>query len=350
MDAPYRFCRRYAALSSYRRLGLPDTQWAGQQFSVRVHVAGSGDLQFQERCARIWESLQQLPLQLKDVLRGVIDEIRIERQEAFASATLGTWRAGVIRLNGDWSLIPALKRAGSEPDVAYRLLRSTLVHECGHALVEDSRGGVPLRQVVRLLASSGWLPHPAYDPIPYGAVGDDLDRLTTYYLQRLHQLDPRWRPDRPLNAPGSPSSRQLDRDLMARTSLTAAAQRSRRSTLGLVGPNQLATELRSDARQGREWPGVNLERAEAVISRRFPVSPYAEEAVAETPAEIFRVLYTPLSTVSRTVPALEEGRRILIAPWLAAERQAGIRLLPRDPWRGPVQMLSETARRMALER
>ena len=158
--SPYRSDRQYARLETYRRLGLPDATWAAEQFNLRVHVSTAGPEGAERRAAEVWEAVERLPLQVKDIVRGVIDEVRLDHEDSFPAETLGTWRDATMRINRDWSLIPALRNPGWHRDLGYDLLRATLVHEAGHALVEDPRGGIRLRDSVALIVASGWLPHP----------------------------------------------------------------------------------------------------------------------------------------------------------------------------------------------
>lgn len=337
--SPYCSDRQYARLETYRRLGLPDAAWASEQFQVRVQVANVAPEGSGGRVAEVWEAIDRLPVQVKDILRGLIDEIRLDHGGSFATGTLGTWRQGVMRINRDWSLVPALKGSQWHRDLGYDLLRATLVHESGHALVEDQRGGVPLRHVVSLIAASGWLPHPLRDPVPYGPVGRKVDTLSSYYLQRLRRLDPSWDGALPLGSPTQPSALQLDRDVMFEVPGATQLRTKPRGSLGLHGPEQLIARLRNEnpswlKRQLAER-GLSLEQVDSALRRRRAISLYAEETISETPAEIFRCIHAPFARVDRSRPALDEGQRILIEPWRTADRALGSRrvaLAPERPW------------------
>lgn len=337
--SPYRSDRQYARLETYRRLGLPDATWAAEQFQLRVHVSTVGPDRVEERAAEVWESVDRLPLQVKDILRGVIDEIRLDHDGSFPAETLGTWRDGVMRINRDWSLIPSLRNQGWHRDLGYDLLRATLVHESGHALVEDPRGGITLRDTVSLIAASGWLPHPLEDPVPYGPIGARVTTLADYYLSRLRRLDRGWVGHLPLGAPGVPTAEQLDRDVMLDVSAATRLRTKDRGSLGLQGSDQLLRRLRKDdARRltrGLAERGLGLEDVDAALRRRRGISPYAEESICETPAEIFRSIHAPFTRSERSRPALIEGERVLLEPWRTADRAIGARrpaLAPERPW------------------
>jgi hypothetical protein len=337
--SPYRSDRQYARLETYRRLGLPDTTWVGEQFDLRVHVASDGREGAAERVAEIWEAVDRLPLQVKDILRGVIDEIRLDPDGTFPSDTLGTWRKGTMRINRDWSLIPALRSTGWHRDLGYDLLRATLVHEAGHALVEDPRGGVPLRDSMAMVAASGWLPHPLNDPVPFGPVGRQVSTLTDYYLKKLRQIDPSWDEDLSLGSSELPPPSQLDRDVMRQLPPIQGAPTRVRGSLGLQGPDQLLRRLRGEdperLKQGLAARGLSLEDIDATLRRRRGISLYAEDAISETPAEIFRYIHSPFTRGEHSRPAVDEGERVLLEPWRNAERAIGARrpaLTPERPW------------------
>jgi hypothetical protein len=337
--SPYRSDRQYARLETYRRLGLPDTTWAAEQFNVGVRVSTSGLRGFEPRVAEIWETVDRLPLQVKDVLRGVIDEIRVDHDGSFPAGTLGTWREGVMRINRDWSLIPALRDPRWHKDLGYDLLRSTLVHESGHALIEDPRGGVPLRDFVALIAASGWLPYPLDDPVPYGPTGRQVSTLSAYYLSRLRRMDPSWDGELPLGSPGMPSALQLDRDVMYAVDKSTLLRTTDRGSLGLQGPEQLLGRLRTEnprwLNQKLAERGLSLELVDNALRRRRALTPYAEEAISETPAEIFRYLHVPFTRGERSHQSLDEGERALLEPWRTAEQTLGARraaLAPEHPW------------------
>jgi hypothetical protein len=337
--SPYRSDRQYARLETYRRLGLPDATWAAEQFSLRVHVSPDGPEGGDKRAGQVWETVDRLPLQVKDILRGVIDEFRLDSEGSFPTDTLGTWRDGTMRVNRDWSLIPSLRHPGWHRDLGYDLMRATLVHESGHALVEDPRGGIRLRDAVALIAASGWLPHPLDDPLPYGAVGRQVATLSAYYLKRLRQLDPSWDGDLSLGSPALPSSSQLDRDLMREVSTFNRQRTKARGTLGLQGSDQLLRRLRREepGRLTRELAdcGLVLEDVDSALRRRRGISLYSEDAIAETPAEIFRCIHAPFTRAEHSRPALLEGERVLVEPWRTADRTIGARrpaLAPERPW------------------
>ncbi|MGC1194386.1 MAG: hypothetical protein WA976_06280 [Candidatus Dormiibacterota bacterium] len=337
--SPYRSDRQYGRLETYRRLALPDATWAAEQFNLRVHLSPDGPEGAEERAGQIWESIDRLPLQVKDILRGVIDEVRLDSADTFPSDTLGTWRDGTMRVNRDWSLIPALRNQGWHRDLGYDLMRATLVHEAGHALVEDPRGGVRLRDAVSLIAASGWLPHPLDDPVPYGPVGRQVSTLSAYYLKRLRQLDSSWNGDLSLGSPALPSTFQLDRDLMRDVSAFKRRRTKSRGSLGLVGTDQLLGRLRREdpVRLNRELDdcGLVLEDVDAALRRRRGVSRYAEDSISETPAEIFRYIHAPFTRAEHSRPALVEGERVLLEPWRSSDRAIGARrpaLAPERPW------------------
>ncbi len=337
--SPYRSDRQYARLETYRRLGIPDATWAAEQFNLRVHVSQLGAAGHEDRAAGVWEAFDRLPLQVKDIVRNVIDEVRLDPGASFGEGTMGSWRQGVIRINRDWSLTPLLRDSNWHRSRGYDLLRATLVHECGHALIEDPRGGVPLRDFVTLVAASGWLPHPLRDPVPYGQVGGQVSSLAEHYLQRLGRIDPRWDPDACLGGPRLPPPLQLDRDMMAQVSLLTQQHTLARASLGLVGPDQLLQRLRLEqpAQLDRRLlaHGLSLEQVDAGLRRRRAVTLYAQETVSETPAEIFRYLHVPYTRGERSNQAVREGERLLLDPWRLADRAIGRRrtaLPPARPW------------------
>ncbi|HVB14274.1 MAG TPA: hypothetical protein VNH38_05930 [Candidatus Dormibacteraeota bacterium] len=337
--SPYRSDRQYARLETYRRLGLPGATWAAEQFNLRIHVATTGPDGGEGRAAEVWEAVDRLPLQVKDILREVIDEIRLDEEGSFPADTLGTWRDGTMRINRDWSLIPTLRDPGWHRDLGYDLLRATLVHETGHALVEDPRGGIRLRDTVALIAASGWLPHPLDDPVPYGPVGREVSTLSAYYLKRLRQLDPSWDGELSLGSPSIPSPSQLDRDVMREVSTFNRSRTKNRGSLGLLGSDRLLRRLRREdpVRLTRELAarGLQLEDVDAQLRRRRGISLYAEDSISETPAEIFRCIHAPFTRAEHSRPALTEGERVLLEPWRTADRAIGARrpaLAPERPW------------------
>ncbi|HUY57032.1 MAG TPA: hypothetical protein VMV12_04310 [Candidatus Micrarchaeaceae archaeon] len=337
--SPYRSDRQYARLETYRRLGLADGTWAAEQFNLRVHVSQGGPEGAETRACQIWETVDRLPLQIKDLLRNVIDEVRLDSQESFPSDTLGSWRDGTMRINQDWSLIPALRDPGWHRDLGYDLLRATLAHETGHALVEDPRGGIRLRDAVALIAASGWLPHPLDDAVPYGPVGRQVSTLSAYYLKRLREVDSSWDGELSLGSPALPSSAQLDRDVMRDVRASTRHRTKARGSLGLQGSEQLLRRLRhaDPGRLVRDLAdcGLVLEDVDAALRRRRGISFYAEDAVSETPAEIFRCIHVPYTRAEHSRPALLEGERVLLEPWRTADRAIGARrpaLTPERPW------------------
>ncbi|MGD0040917.1 MAG: trypsin-like peptidase domain-containing protein [Isosphaeraceae bacterium] len=152
--SPYRSDRQYARLETYRRLGLPDTTWAAEQFNVRVHVSSAGPMGFEPRTAEIWETVDRLPLQVKDVLRGVIDELRLDHDGSFPIGTLGTWRDGVMRINRDWSLIPALRESRWHKDLGYDLLRIPRDQIVRRAKLDEALRAAPASQGMDIDPSS----------------------------------------------------------------------------------------------------------------------------------------------------------------------------------------------------
>jgi hypothetical protein len=334
--APYYLPLDFAPLRGYLSRGLSAPSWAEDQFGLEVEVARSPGCGFEARCQQVLSAMDGLPLQVKDLLRGTISTIRLGREEDFAPGTLGTWRKGEIRVNADWTLMAPLRRRGIDPRYARHLIQATFVHECGHALVEDLRGGISVGSLLSLLAASGWLPYPGVDPVPYRDPAASVDALSAHYLSRLQLLDPTWDPARPLGSPGTPSASQLDRDLMDQPAQANAAPGGRRGSVGLRAPTQLARELMTAASEGQLEPqlgavDLDLARVRAAVSRYRPVSPYAEEVISETPAEIFRSLHLSSGKARSALPALVWGERELIGPWRRAELELG----PRRPARMP---------------
>ncbi|MGH7640914.1 MAG: hypothetical protein ACREN7_00660 [Candidatus Dormibacteria bacterium] len=338
--SPYRSDRQYARLETYRRFGLADSIWAGEQFGLKIHVPAAADPEAGERLARVFETMDRLPLQVKDVLRGLVDELRVEPGEAMAPATLGSWRQGVVKINRDWSRCAALAEAGWMRSLGYDLLRSTLIHEAGHALVEDRRGGVPLRDYLALVAASGWLPHPLEDPVPFGPTGRNLSTLGAYYLARLRQVDPKWQGDLPLGDPAMPAPAQLERDLMRYPSPYGQVGTVWRGSLNLLGAQRLLRTLRREdlgtLNRTLGTRGLHLDDVDVTLRRRRGISAYAEEATSETPAEIFRFIHAPYARAEHSRTSIDEGERLLLEPWRRAERAIGARrppLAPENPWR-----------------
>ncbi|HVA22401.1 MAG TPA: hypothetical protein VNN74_09955 [Candidatus Micrarchaeia archaeon] len=332
IPAPYRSRHGYAALAAYREAGLDDCAFLAQQFQVGLVQTGPVHQRADSRTAAIAPEIDRLPLQVKDVIRGAVEEIQVIGDHSLDPSTLASWSNGVVRISGTSRQFdrphrgPAALHAGS-------LLRTTLVHECGHVLAEDARGGVALRDYLAMLAASGWLPDPLHDPTPFGTVGGDVRRLADHYGRRLKDVGPTWDLARPLRDPASPGVRQFDRDVMGR-SHGDGGPRPRR-TLGLQSPGALAAALTSRyqrQRLERELAGVGLtlSQVEHAINRRGPISPYAAVEVAETPAELFAVLHRGRFLVHTEPEALREGQRVLCEPWLQAERDGPPRgLAPR---------------------
>jgi hypothetical protein len=81
---------------------------------------------------------------------------------------------------------------------------------------------------------------------------------------------------------------------------------------------------------------LDLDTVRAALGRYRPVSPYAEEVISETPAEIFRSLHVASPKGRAASPALTLGERVLIGPW----RQAELELGPRRPARLPSRAIA----------
>lgn len=330
--APYYLPVSFQPLLAYLTQGRSPGRWAEDQFALDVVVGSPGGPEFPTRCLAALTALDSLPLQVKDLMRGLIDELRLDPDGAFLPGTLSTWEDGVLRVNVDWPDIEAPARAVTNPARSRRVLLAGVVHECGHALVEDRRGGVPLRHYVRLLAAAGWLPHPLADQFPFRGK-PNLDHLEAHLLHRLRQVDGRWDPDAPAAAPGQPGPAELDWHLDGLHGSPVPGPTTH-PTVGLMPSSKLATELLAAATAG-DLPdllrgcGLTHQEVRAALARHPAVSPYAEEQACETPAEIFRCLQ--LERVQRSLPALEEGRRLLIRPWREAELKFG----PREPARMP---------------
>ncbi len=336
--APYYLPRQFAPLRWYEQRGLSAHRWAEEQFQLEVRAAASSDPSFESRCGHVLTAMDGLPLQVKDLLRGTIDEVDLAPASEFEVDTLGTWRDGQMRINVEWGAMAPLSRHDADPLYTKRVLQDTLVHECGHALLEDPRGGVPLKSFVHLLAASGWLPHPTDDPIPFRWSTASPEALTNHYLRQLQQIDPRWDPELPLGAPRTPPPLQLDQDLMWQAPLAIHPLVQRRGTLGLRQPAQLGRELLAAAVGGTlsedlSKVSLSLTEVRAAINRHQPVSPYAGELISETPAELFRTLHCGQPLALSGSPALEAGDRLLIGPWRVAELELG----PREPARVPMR-------------
>lgn len=333
--APYYLPLQFAPLAPHLRRGLPLEAWAEEQFALEVGRRGLTP-GAEPRAREVLQVLDALPLQVKDVVRGLIDRISLEGRDEFAPGTLATWHRGSLRVNVEWADLEPLRRRGGDRAFARHLLRSTFAHECGHALVEDRRGGVPLRDYLRLLAASGWLPDPGRDPLPFRSAPLGLDRLTEHYLQRLRWVDPRWRAELPLAHPDQPRA-DLDRALVDGGQADPMRDFVGSRSIGLASSAQVAKRVLASASEGRlagdlaRWR-LSLSELRAATAAYPPVSPYADDEACEVPAEIFRCLQ--VERWSRTLPALEEGRRLLVAPWRRAELQMGPRRrAPRLPAR-----------------
>jgi len=336
--APYVVPQQFAPLGWYEKRGLSPYQWAEEQFRLEVRGAGRTDPMFAARCEQALRAMDGLPLQVKDVLRGTIDQVSLEPATEFRLDTLGTWRDGQMRLNVDWAELAPLSGHVADPLYSKRVLQDTLIHECGHALLEDPRGGVPVKSFVHLLAASGWLPDPALDPTPFRSATSSPELLTSHYLKRLRGIDPRWDPDLPLGAPGTPPPLQFDFDLMHAAPPEVLPLVQQRETLGLRPAARLAQQLLASAVVGtlsHDLARVNLslEEVQAAVYRYRPPHLYGEELISETPAELFRILHCgqPLTLTGST--ALEAGDRLLVGPWRVAELEFG----PREPARMPMR-------------
>jgi hypothetical protein len=336
--APYYLPQDFAPLRGYESRGLSALSWAEDQFALEVVVARSTGSDFDARCKQVLSAIDGLPLQVKDLLRGTIHRIRVGGTEDFALGTLGTWSKGEIRVNADWALLSPLRRPAIRPRYARHLLQATFLHECGHALVEDPRGGIPMGNVLSLLAASGWLPHPSADPIPFRDPAASVDALSAHYLRRLQLIDGAWDPERPLGSSGTPLASQFDRDLMDQPPDAFSVPRGGRGSVGLRAPTKLARDLMDAASEGRleqELGAIDLDlgKVRAALSRYRPVSPYAEEVISETPAEIFHWLHVASPKGRAASPALALGERVLVGPWRQAELELGPRRTARLPAR-----------------
>ncbi len=326
--APYHSSRQFATLRSY--LGADETarRWAEEQFELDLELPPSAPPELEGRCNQALFAMEGLPLQVKDILRGTIDRLVLAPGREFAIDELGNWRDGVVRINCDWGSLAPLQTRAADPVLARQLLQTTFIHECGHALVEDPRGGVPLRNFMELVAASGWLPHPCVDPVPFRAGGLSPLELADHYLNRLRDIDPRWTPDRPVRSSEQPPPSHLDRDLMGIPETAAQPPLSKPRSLGLKGPRRLTRELFNAASAGT-LPGdlakVGLLTGDVrrVVQRRRPVSPYADHLISEAPAEIFRQLQRGDVGWVAAREAMSLGDRLLIQPWREAEIELG---------------------------
>lgn len=326
--APYHSPRQYLPLRLYRARGLSVKQWAEEQFELDVSSGLGGGDEFTRRSERVLELMDQLPLQAKDLIRGLVSQLRLLPASHFEVDELGNWRPGEVRINCDPAQVAALQGWPPEGNQVRQLLQTTLVHECGHALLEDPRGGVPLRSFLHLLVVSGWLPHPRQDPVPFRDPGCDPEQLTEHLVSRLRGINPRWDPGLPVGAPQQPPAGQLDGDLMGSGRPTAFDSGFGGRGLGLRGPRQLGRELLDATARGSltaELGAVGLSAAQVwrAANRFRPVSSYSEDLISETPAEIFRQLHRGRVPWRTGQTALREGDRLLIQPWRDAELLRG---------------------------
>ncbi|MGC8473413.1 MAG: hypothetical protein ACP5PW_03265 [Candidatus Dormibacteria bacterium] len=336
--APYYLPLQFQPLPAYLSRGLSPARWAEEQFALAVRMGSGGDPLMAGREQEVLSVLDRLPLQVKDVLRGLIDQLHLDRGDAFSPGTLATWHRGVLRVNVDWPDLDPVVQLSQRPTLRRRFLLSTLVHECGHALVEDPRGGVSLREYVRLVAAGGWLPRPTEDRWPYLAGNGSLEHLERHYLERLRALDPRWDPELPVGDPRQPGPAVLDWQLgppdpgfPAPFGQSLRLQPASRIALSIMAERRGAAGLAERSR-------LTVHELRGTLDRHPSVSPYAENEPCESLAEIFRCLQ--LEHPSRTLPALEEGWRVLISPWREAEIEMGPRAAAL-PWAGerPVSQL-----------
>ncbi len=328
--APYRSQRGYLPLAAYREAQLGDGAFLGQQFGVELVRTGPPDDMADRRLAAIASEIDRLPVQVKDLIRAAIEEIQVTSDRGLPPATLAAWSNGVLRINGASPTFERRPRGPAALNASGSLLRTTLIHECGHILAEDPRGGVPLRDYLTLLAASGWLPDPLRDPLPYGAVGEDVRQLADHYGRRLREARPGWDLGRPLRDPRLPGVRHFDRDVMANPGGDASP--ATRRGLGLLAQGRLAVTIaashrRDEYERALSAVGLTLPAVQRTLNRRGPITRYAGEEVAETPAELFAVLHRGRLTIHQEPEALREGQRVLCEPWLLAERSGPPRQL-----------------------
>ncbi|HUY97422.1 MAG TPA: hypothetical protein VMW47_07380 [Verrucomicrobiae bacterium] len=332
--APYRSRHGYVPLAAYREAGLDDRAYFAQQFRVELTQTGPDNRRADRRMATIAPEVDRLPLQVKDLIRGALDEIRVAGDDRLDPGTLATWSNGVMTINGSTRNFDRPMHGPAALNASGSLLRTTLIHECGHILAEDPRGGVPLRHYLGMVAASGWLPDPRDDPVPYGAVGEELRPLTDHFARRLREVRPSWDMTRSLRDPALPGVAQFDRDMMGGPRATGG-RRGHRATLGLCSPATLAIVLTSRYQRPQleaELAAVSLSvpQVERALNRRGPISLYAMASIAEAPAELFAVLHRGRMVVRTEPEALREGQRSLCEPWLSAERSGPQRgLAPR---------------------
>ena len=323
--APYYLPLQFQPLQAYLSRGFSPARWAEEQFAVSVSSGAGGGPERAGRELEVVATLDRLPIQVKDVMRGLIDKLRLDPGGTFSPGTLATWDRGILRVNVDWPDLEPVTQLSRRPTLRRRLLVSTLVHECGHALVEDPRGGVSLRHYVRLVAAGGWLPRPTEDHWPYLAGNDSLDQLEAHYLERLRAIDPRWDPELPLRDLRQPGPAALDWQLAQHPSGPDCPSH-RGQSLRLQPASKIALSIMAEARGAAGLAarsGLSADELKDTLIRRPSVSPYAEDEPCETLAEIFRCLQ--LEQPARGLPALEEGWRLLISPWREAELHLGPR-------------------------
>jgi hypothetical protein len=331
--APYYLPLQFEPLSAYLSRGLPAARWAEEQFALSLSAPSRGTPELADRQLEVVTALDRLPLQVKDLMRGLIDRLSLDPGSGFLPGTVATWHHGTLRVNVDWPDLEPVTRLSQRPTLRRRFLLSTLVHECGHALVEDFRGGVRLRDYVRLVAAGGWLPHPQDDPWPYLAGHGSLDQLQTHFLERLLSLDPRWDPELPVADRRQPGPAALDRQLPLHGPL-GGSDVGFGPSLRLQPASKIALSIMAEERGAlglASRTGIPEVELRAALARHPSVSPYAEDEPCETLAEIFRCVQ--LEQPTRQLPALEEGWRLLVLPW----REAELCLGPREPALPPLR-------------
>ena len=326
--APYHSRCQYLPLRFYRSRDLSVFQWAEEQFELEISTGLAGDSEFHRRSAATVELMDQLPLQAKDLFRGLIDRLRLQPADDFEVDELGVWRPGEVRINCDPARVAELQGWPSDGAQVRQLLQTTLIHECGHALLEDPRGGVSLRSFMHLLVVSGWLPNPLHDPVPFQQPVVDPAQLTEHLLKRLREVDSRWDADQPVRAPGQPPPVRLDTDLMGDGRTWQAGRERPAPTLGLRSPRQLGKELLTQRARGTLYAelrsvGLSADQVWRVASRYRPVTSCAEDLISEAPAEIFRQLHRGPVPWRAAQTAMQEGERLLIQPWRDAELVRG---------------------------
>lgn len=326
--APYHSRSRYCPLRRYLERGLSAPAWAEEQFQLEISHGGAQDSVARPGAEQAILAMDGLPLQVKDILRGLIERVHLQPASCFDIDELGCWRQGELRINCEPGRVASMQGWVLDGGNTKQMLQTTFIHESGHALVEDPRGGVPLRDFVCLLAASGWLPHPLADPEPFRGEGMSPSELTEYMLGRLRQIDPRWDPSLPAGSPLQPPQDRLDLDLMGPPGSPNSSTSETPRSLGLRGPRQLSRELLTAAARGGLDSdlgrlGLNGATVRRVADRFRPVSSYAEDLISETPAEVFRQLHRGRSVWVDAALALEVGDRVLIQPWRMAELERG---------------------------